>query len=138
MRALAGALLALVALTGCESARTPEPMPAPSYESGTITLTVRASAEAPAKTYDLSCSEATVLCEKLYEDADFVTPPKNQMCTEQYGGPQEAKVEATVDGRRIESTFSRTNGCEIARWDALGKALGPEAADMFPEWNPQA
>jgi len=37
-----------------------------------------------------------------------------------YGGPQTATIVGVLDGTRIDAAFSRQNGCEIARWDALG------------------
>ena len=39
------------------------------------------------------------------------------MCTEIYGGPQTATVTGTFRGEPVSAEFSRTNGCEIARWD---------------------
>lgn len=48
----------------------------------------------------------------------FASAPANEMCTEVYGGPEVAKVTGTFDGRKVDATFSRTNGCEIARFDA--------------------
>ena len=29
-------------------------------------------------------------------------------------------TEVTLDGEELDASFSRENGCEIARWDALG------------------
>ena len=54
----------------------------------------------------------------------FAPPPKDQMCTEQWGGPQVALVFGTVDGTAVQARFSRTNGCEISRWDAFAPLLG--------------
>ena len=51
--------------------------------------------------------------------AGFAPVPKDAMCTQVYGGPETARVTGTVDGVAVDATFSRTNGCEIARWDAL-------------------
>jgi hypothetical protein len=48
----------------------------------------------------------------------FAPPPDHQACTEQYGGPEVATVTGTFDGKPIKATFARTNGCDIARWDA--------------------
>lgn len=50
--------------------------------------------------------------------AVFAPPATNQICTEQYGGPEVATVTGTFDGDAVSATFSRTNGCEIARFDA--------------------
>jgi hypothetical protein len=47
-------------------------------------------------------------------------------CTEMYGGNDTAHVTGTVDGQQIETTFSRVNGCEIARWDDVVKLWWPE------------
>ncbi len=42
-----------------------------------------------------------------------------QVCTAIYGGPQTALVTGTFRSRRVHATFSRVNGCEIARWTKL-------------------
>ncbi len=55
----------------------------------------------------------------------FDLPPKDQTCTEIYGGPQTAVVSGTLAGERVTATFGRTNGCEISRWDALSAVFGP-------------
>jgi Subtilisin inhibitor-like len=48
---------------------------------------------------------------------------KDIVCTEIYGGPETATVSGTVRGRPVEAQFSRSNGCEIGRWDALDPLL---------------
>ena len=55
----------------------------------------------------------------------FAPTPKNIACTEIYGGPQRARVVGTVSGRRVWATFTRTNGCEIARWQRISPWLVP-------------
>jgi Subtilisin inhibitor-like len=55
----------------------------------------------------------------------FVPLPKNIVCTEIYGGPQRARVVGRVNGRRIWATFTRTNGCNIDRWQRLSPWLLP-------------
>ena len=45
------------------------------------------------------------------------------MCTQQYGGPETATITGTWQGEPVNSTLSRKNGCEIARWDALKDVL---------------
>ncbi len=55
----------------------------------------------------------------------FGPVPKDQMCTEIYGGPQTAVVAGTLAGQPVTARFSRTNGCEISRWDALSAVFGP-------------
>lgn len=60
-------------------------------------------------------------CAALAENAAEALPAvaADQMCTEVYGGPQTATLTGTWQGKPVSSSFSRTNGCEIARWDAL-------------------
>ena len=43
-------------------------------------------------------------------------------CTQIFGGPEEATIKGTIRGEEIDATFSRTDGCEITRWDRV-KAL---------------
>ena len=45
-------------------------------------------------------------------------PPARQACTMQYGGPEVATVAGTLDGDPVDATFSRQDGCAIARFDA--------------------
>lgn len=51
--------------------------------------------------------------------------PNDQACTMIYGGPQTATITGTLNGNDVDAAFSRVNGCEIARWDALAKILKP-------------
>ena len=55
----------------------------------------------------------------------FAPVPKTAACTEIYGGPQQARAVGTVKGRVVRATFSRTNGCEIARWQRISPWLVP-------------
>lgn len=57
----------------------------------------------------------------------FPEPGPPELCTQQYGGPQMAVVRGTLDGRAVNSVFTRTDGCEIARWKALAPLLGASA-----------
>ncbi|AQU67743.1 SSI family serine proteinase inhibitor [Streptomyces niveus] len=86
-------------------------------------------------TYELKCGptggthpEARSACARLDELAgegkDPFTPvPEGQMCTMQMGGPATARVTGTWQGRSIDATFSRKNGCEISRWQNLVPVL---------------
>jgi hypothetical protein len=52
-------------------------------------------------------------------DPDPLTPVGDDVaCTEIYGGAQAATVTGTLAGEPLQVTFSRADGCEIARWDA--------------------
>ena len=55
----------------------------------------------------------------------FAPLPPNVVCTEIYGGPQKARVVGVVDGKRVWSTFTRTNGCQIDRWQRISPWLVP-------------
>ncbi|MEJ5914284.1 SSI family serine proteinase inhibitor [Pseudokineococcus sp. 1T1Z-3] len=43
----------------------------------------------------------------------------NQSCTQVFGGPETAVVSGTVNGEVVSADLSRSDGCEISRWDAL-------------------
>ena len=61
------------------------------------------------------------------EDVFFPKPGPPKMCTQQYGGPQVAVVTGRFQGREVHSEFSRTDGCEIARWRTMAPLLGGTA-----------
>jgi hypothetical protein len=54
----------------------------------------------------------------------FAPTPPATVCTQIYGGPQEALITGTFRGRRVWARFSRRNGCEIARWNRIAFLLG--------------
>ncbi|MEW2221628.1 SSI family serine proteinase inhibitor [Streptomyces sp. NPDC006990] len=53
----------------------------------------------------------------------FAPVPGDAVCTMIYGGPAQAHVTGTWRGRKVDARFSRTNGCEVARWNRLVPAL---------------
>lgn len=84
-------------------------------------------------TYALTCEpvggdhpDAAAACAGLAAAGTEVFAPTSPdlACTEIYGGPQTATVTGRVGGAQINSTFSRENGCEIARWDNIAAILG--------------
>lgn len=68
-----------------------------------------------------------VACRRLAETGRklFAPPREDLVCTQVYGGPQVARVTGTVQGKRVWATFSRQDGCQISRWDALAPWLLP-------------
>lgn len=67
-----------------------------------------------------SLPRAADACRKLAAVPNpFAPPPKDQVCTEIYGGPQEAIVAGRLGARRIWIRLGRSNGCEIARFERL-------------------
>ena len=136
--------------TASESSMSPEsPKPTPSLPSdpdavGTamLAISINLTPESQPIEYFLECTpdgigETTTVpnpaaaCEAVKRlGAAFFNaqPDPNQMCTQQYGGPQTATVKGTVDGHRVYASFSATDGCEIARWNALESVLGAAGA----------
>jgi hypothetical protein len=63
-------------------------------------------------------------CDVLLQNEDALQPVAGDVaCTEIYGGPQLATIAGTREGAGIDATLSRTNGCEIARWDELAAVV---------------
>ncbi len=63
---------------------------------------------------------AATACTRLARmKAPFAPLRKDLVCTEIYGGPQEAIVAGTYEGRRIWIRLARRNGCEISRFERL-------------------
>lgn len=109
--------------------------PTPSTSSGELTIVVRDATEQES-TWTLTCApvggthpDPEAACAALTAHATAALPPvaKDTMCTQVYGGPETASITGTWQGRPVRSTFSRTNGCEIARWNML-KGLLPAAS----------
>lgn len=57
-------------------------------------------------------------------------PPTNQVCTEEYGGPDVATISGTIDDQPVDTTVDRTNGCGISDWDDLLADLLPPAVGI--------
>ena len=81
----------------------------------------------PAQTWRLDCSggdsshpDAEAACATLDALEDPFAPlPEHMVCTEQYGGPQEASLGGSWQGSKVDLQVLRRNGCEIAQWDSL-------------------
>ena len=85
-------------------------------------------------TWTLTCDPAggthpdpDAACRALGTHGATALPPvrKDVACTQLYGGPQQATITGTWQGRPVRSSFSRVNGCEISRWDLLRGLLPP-------------
>jgi subtilisin inhibitor-like len=87
----------------------------------------RGAQAGPARRWTLTCNpvsgthpNAERACARLGSvSTPFRRVPRDAVCTEIYGGPQEAFVTGTFRGRPISAHFNRVNGCEIARWDRI-------------------
>lgn len=99
-----------------------------SGSSATTELTIAVQpngSSGPTRTWTLRCDPpggslpgARAACARLKPEALRPLPP-DTICTQIYGGPQTARVRGRVDGRPVDTRFSRANGCEIHRWDQL-------------------
>lgn len=85
--------------------------------------------EGSRRTERVHCENATIVMSTTcgYLAAvrhQFAPLPRDRACTEIYGGPQTAHAVGTIDGRAVDIVFRRTNGCEIAQWDAVSPVWG--------------
>ncbi|MGP4031089.1 serine protease inhibitor [Pseudarthrobacter sp. 1C304] len=120
---------------------TPEGPRTPDIPAGPdIDLTVRLTEApgAPEHVFRLAASGGTLAAECTLPDSAaalvavtqhgeaifFPKPGPPKMCTQQYGGPQVAVVTGRFMGKEVNSLFSRTDGCEIARWRTMAPLLG--------------
>lgn len=118
---------------GTEPSEQPSTTTGPASVPADLTIVLDESGEGDARTFTLTCDptggdhpDADAACAALAETwpGGFEPVPADTLCTQQYGGPQTATVEGTVDGRAVRASFSRTDGCEISRWEALAPLLG--------------
>ncbi len=119
-------LVASCGAVGPGDDETTEPTPGSGATvDGATDLTVVVKADSGKRTYTLVCDagggdhpDPAAACRSLSEMKDpFAPVPRDAMCTEIYGGPQTATVTGTFRGEPVSTKFSRTNGCEIARWE---------------------
>ena len=123
---MAVVLVAVVALAGAAGAAA-----APTELRIAVWAKGRDAGAAPTR-WTLRCEPArgtlprpARACARLLANRDALKPvPRGTICTQIYGGPQEALVTGTVRGKRVWVRFKRRNGCEIARWNRL--------APLFP------
>jgi hypothetical protein len=57
-------------------------------------------------------------------------PPPDEMCTEIYGGPDEAHLVGELDGSPVDTTVDRANGCGIGDWDEVLSEVLPPAVGI--------
>jgi hypothetical protein len=55
----------------------------------------------------------------------FRPVPKDMLCTQVFGGPDEALIIGKFRGSRIWARFNLRDGCQIARWRRLAPLLPP-------------
>jgi len=65
-------------------------------------------------------------CEQLESlSAAFDPVPVDRVCTDIYGGPEQITLVGTWAGEAVDTTLTRTNGCESDRYESLAPVLLP-------------
>ena len=119
---------------------TPSASAATGTGSAELSITLVESPDAAPQTFTLVCADGVPAAESNHPTAaEACTSIKNnpailnpaptktdQACTMQYGGPATAKVTGSVDGKEVSASFNRTDGCQIALWDAAKSVLGSD------------
>lgn len=126
MRALI--VVALLGLTACGS-ETPGERPAPATELRIVVWPNGRGGEAVEAT--LTCGpvggthpDPAAACAALARERSALDPlAADAICTQEYGGPDEAEVTGTIRGERVEAALTQRNGCEIDRWERLQALL---------------
>ncbi|MEU9474221.1 SSI family serine proteinase inhibitor [Streptomyces sp. NPDC048191] len=110
----------------------PPPVPPEDRAGDHLTVVVRHAGAGRDGTYELFCHpdggshpDAAEACRVLDGQTQWgrdlfarVAPP-GTTCTMLYGGPATARVTGTWAGRRVDTGYDRSNGCEIGRWDRM-------------------
>lgn len=138
--ALGVAALALAAVSACGSDGSDAASPGDDASTGSgtsgtgtaLTIEVSPGDGARTSTYDLRCDppggdhpQPEQACDAIAAaGVDVFDPvPSDQSCTQVFGGPQTATITGTYAGRTVDATFSRSDGCEIDRWERLGTTV---------------
>lgn len=70
-------------------------------------------------------------CTALTDDAARALlidgPPRDRVCTEIYGGPDEAAITGTLDDQPVDVVVTRNDGCGIDDWDSTLAGILPAA-----------
>jgi hypothetical protein len=111
-------LLAAVALGACGD-DDEQPASAPPSDGTELQVEVTHAASRPIRMTlrcDGKCDVAT-LKKALRQDPE-------RACTQQYGGPEKARVTGTLDGEPVDVTIDRADGCGIAAYQLLFTTFG--------------
>lgn len=139
---LVATALAMAAIAGCgdsgeRSGQTSPPGPT----EAELTFVYRADESATPERIALSCPGSDRVAKATCRELDrvpsetFEPVPAGTACTEIYGGPEVLQITGRLGDETIDSEFSRVNGCEISRWDAIApvlEALGLGAVGETP------
>lgn len=138
LRALSALALGAAALAGCgnEEGGGDAGDGPPTGESRLEVSLFPRGAAGRERTAIASCEGEGRACEQLRAlvPADLYPVDPATACTEIYGGPDEVRVEGTLDGEPVDALLTRVNGCEIDRFDRLLPLL----RELFPGYRPGA
>ncbi|MGX2995862.1 SSI family serine proteinase inhibitor [Streptomyces sp. JNUCC 64] len=138
LRTVAAALTALSGLAvgpGTAHALDRVPLPPILTSADQLTVVVKGTGRAVDGTYRLECGpaggthpQAARACERLAELSSrgsdpFAPVPPYAACSLQHGGGATARITGRWYGRYVDARFSRTDGCEISRWNGLVPVL---------------
>ena len=123
MRRLACLAVVLsAALAGCGDGQEDEaaaPVPQPSGGNA-LSVVVTGAASQPIR-MALRCGAT---CDRKAVSAAIEPRDPAVACTQQYGGPERAKVTGTFEGEPVDVVIARKDGCGIAAYEALFAAFG--------------
>jgi hypothetical protein len=120
--------------SGADDASSPSASASDAAAEDDLTVVLdRGDGTAPER-YTLTCGEvpdgdhddAAAACAQLEGlEEPFAPLPPDLVCTEQYGGPETARVTGRWHAEDVDVELTRTDGCRISQWDALGPLLPP-------------
>jgi hypothetical protein len=124
MRFSVALILCAALIAGCgeddEQAATPTSEPAAVLADLKVTYNADGEGGEDFEPVEVRCAgpEDSETCARIADvkPAAFEPTPGNVACTQQYGGPEIVLVTGTFRGEQVNATFTRQNGCEIARF----------------------
>lgn len=133
-------LLLLLALAGCAappgggSDAASSTSAADTVAANELVIVLDRGDGAEPERYTLTCvdvpagdhPDASGACAHLEGLEDPFAPlPTDMACTEQYGGPETARITGRWQAANVDVELSRTDGCRISQWESLGPVLPP-------------
>jgi subtilisin inhibitor-like len=122
-------LLACACGGGDDGSESEEPVAPPPKETSTnLQITIWPSGrDGPYTQWTLTCPpggslpNAAAACRRLNAlgNRAFAPTPKDVVCADIYGGPQVAEVKGSFQGGNVDARYTRTNACEIERWERV-------------------
>jgi Subtilisin inhibitor-like len=125
-------IAALAVVVGCGAGATAASSAAATSASAELRIAYweNGSKTGAARTWTLRCDPAGGTLGTLARERDacrrlaalkrpFAPPDPDLACTQQYGGPQQALITGTYQGRRVWVRLGLADGCQISRFKRL-------------------